>query len=159
MRPSLGVDFIDGSAFTARAFFMGVLGPGVIPDSCLTETALLMGALGSDLIIGSRFTAGSCFMACSFLTGGWVGSDRADRAVCAVFFGAGILVDFRAVCFGLEAELADVSSNAGQAAAAIAVVDFRAVCLVFGAGLASTASVFTFLGIVFTFLVGGVEES
>lgn len=156
MRPSLGADFIDRSDFTARAFFMGVLGSGLIPGSRLRGRAFLMGALGSDLIPGSRFTAGSRFMAGFFLTGGWAGTDRADRAAC---FGAGLLVDFRAVCFGLGAGLADGSSNAGQAAAASAPVDFRAVCLLFGAGLASTASVFTFLDIVLAFLDNGVEES
>lgn len=95
-------------------------------------------------------------MAGSFLTGGLAGTDRAVGAVC---FGAGVLVDFRAVCFGLGAGLADGSSNAGRVGAAIAPVDFRAVCLFFGAGLASTDSLFTFLGIVLVFLGSGVEES
>lgn len=122
----------------------------------------MIGVLGSHSIPGSRFTAGSSFMAGSFLTRGWAGADRADRAVCAVCaicFGAGVLVDFRAVCFGLGAGLADGPLNAGQAAAANAPVDFRAVCLVFGAGLGSTASVFTFLDAALAFLGSGIEES
>ena len=156
MRPSLGVNFIGVSDFTAGAFFVDAIGSGLIPSSRLAGRAFLMGALGSDLIPGSRFTAGSRFMAGSFLTRGWAG---ADRAVCAVCFGAGVLVDFRAVCFGLGAGLADGSLNAGQAAAANAPVDFRAVCLVFGAGLGSTASVFTLLDAVLAFLGSGIEES
>lgn len=159
MRPSLGVNFIGVSDFTAGAFFVDALGSGLIPSSRLAGRVFLIGALGSHLIPGSRFTAGSSFMAGSFLTRGWAGADRADRAVCAVCFDAGVLVDFRAVCFGLGAGLADGSLNAGQAAAANAPVDFRAVCLVFGAGLGSIASVFTFLDAVLAFLGSGIEES
>lgn len=159
MRPSFGVDFvIDRSDFTAArgAFFMGVLGSDLIPGSRLAGRAFLMGPLGSDLIPGSRFTAGSRFMAGSFLTGGQAGT---APAVSAVFFSAGVLVDFRAVCFGLGAGLADGSSCAGPVAAATAPVDFRAVCLLFGTGLASIDSVFTFWGIVLAFLGSGVEGS
>lgn len=126
MRPNFGVDFvIDRSDFKARgAFFMGVLVSDLIPGSRLAGRAFLMGALGSDLITGSRFTAGSRFMVGSFLTGGYAGT---APAVSACFFSAGVLVDFRAVCFGLGAGLADGSSCAGPAAAATAPVDFRAV--------------------------------
>lgn len=112
-----------------------------------------MGPLGSELIPDSRFTAGSRFIAGSFLTEGWA---RADRAVC---FGAVVPVDFRAVCFVLGAGLAGTSSNAGQAAAASAPVVFRAVCLAFGAGLVGATSAFTFLAVVLAFLSDGVDES
>ena len=149
------MDFNLGSDFTAGAFLMGMLGSGLITDPCLTGRAFLVGALGSELIPGSRFTSGSRFIAGSFLTRGWAGTDRAVRAVC---FGTAVPVDFRAVCFGLGAGLAGGSSNAGQAAAASAPVDFRAVCLVFGAELAGAASVFTFLAVVLPFLSGGFEE-
>lgn len=69
MRPSLGVNSIDGSDFTVGAFFMDELGSGSNTGPSLTGIALLMGALVSYLIPASRFTAGSRFMAGSFLTG------------------------------------------------------------------------------------------
>lgn len=77
----------------------------------------------------------------------------------ALFFSVGVLVDFRAVCFGIGAGLAAGSSNAGQAAAATALVDFRVVCPLFGIALASTDSVMTFLGIILAFLGNGVQGS
>lgn len=70
MRPSFGVNFlVDRSDFTARGpSFKGVLGSDLILGSRLAGRAVvLMGALGSDLIPGPRFTAGSRFMAVSFL--------------------------------------------------------------------------------------------
>lgn len=153
MRPSLGADFIPGSDFTAGLFLMGVLGSGFIPGSRFKGRALLMGALGLELIPGSRFIAGSRFMAASFLTEGCAAT---DRAVC---FGAAVLVDFRAICFGLGAGLAGGSPNAGQADSASAPVDLRAVCLVFGAGLVGAASIFIFLVVFLAFLGGGSEKS